>query len=285
MQVLNHFLQTTLLALALCALVPQTAFSTDIPNELQNVGITEHSGDSILLGSPAFKDETGATVPLSTYFNPKSGKPVVLVLAYYECPNLCTFVLNGLVEAMKGVEWIPGKDFEVVTLSINPKETPALAKAKKGSYLASYGKPEAAPGWHFLTGEEAQIRKLSNAVGFNYKWDPEEKQFAHSAAIYLLTPDGRISRYLYGIEFKPKDFKLALLEASNGKIGTVIDRILLFCYRYDPHTRKYSVYLTKVMQTAGGGTVLIFGGYLAVFWRKQRRLPDLSNDKEPTSHV
>lgn len=255
------------------------ATTPGIPNELKDVGIIEKSGSSVLLNDLVFKDETGAKVSFSKYFN-QGSKPVILVLAYYECPNLCTFVLNGLVDAMKGLDWVPGKQFEVVTVSINPRETPELAKAKKASYLASLGKPEAADGWHFLTGEESQIRKLSNAVGFGYKWIEEEKQYAHSAAIYVTTPDGRLSRYLYGIEYKPQDLKLSLLEASNGKIGTVIERLLLFCYRYNPQTHKYSVYLTQLMQAGGFGTVVVFGGYLAVFWRRQRRLY-----KEPPSNV
>jgi protein SCO1/2 len=254
-----------------------SAFAVDIPEQLKGASITEHPGESLFMPSTGikeatFKDESGQPVKLEQYFN--HGKPVVIVLAYYECPNLCTFVLNGLVESMRGLSpegWVPGKQFEVVTLSINPKEGPELAARKKAAYLATYGKPEAAAGWHFLTGDEAGIRKVADAIGFGYKWDPEEKQYAHSAAIFAITPDGRISRTLYGIEYKPRDLKLALLEASDGKIGTVVDRFLLFCYRYDPKTRKYSVYLTQVMQAGGAGTVLVFGGYLAVFWRRQRR--------------
>jgi protein SCO1/2 len=240
-----------------------------------------------------FRDESNQEVQLSRYFN--HGKPVIVVFAYYECPSLCTLVLNGLVDSLKKLEWVPGKQFEVVTVSINPKDKPELAKLKKEAYLGEYGIPEAAAGWHFLTGEEAQIKQFTDAVGFAYKWDAEEKQYAHGAAIYALTPDGRISRYLYGIEFRPRDMKLALLEASNGKIGTVIERLLLFCYRYDPKTRKYSVYLTKVMQTGSAGTILIFGGYLALFWRKQRHLglaegedelADATKDsKEPSKNV
>jgi protein SCO1/2 len=142
---------------------------------------------------------------------------------------------------------------------------------KKESYIKAYGRPEAASGWHFLTGEESQIKKLADQVGFGYRYDEKEKQYAHSAAMYVLTPEGKISRYLYGVEYPNKDLRLALLEASNGKIGTVVDRFLLFCYRYDPNTRSYSIYLTKLMQTACGATMLIFGSYLFVFWRRQRK--------------
>jgi protein SCO1/2 len=256
------------------------SFATEIPDELKGAGIIEKPGSSVLLNDLSFKDENGETVAFKKYFN-QGGKPVILSLAYFECPNLCTFVLNGLTDALKGLDWVPGEKFEVVTVSIDPREKPALAKAKKGAYLASLGKPQAADGWHFLTGDEDSIRKLADSVGFGYKWIAEDKQYAHSAALFLLTPDGRISRTLYGIEYKPKDLKLALLEASGGKIGTVMDRFLLFCYRYNPKTHKYSVYLTQLMQAGGAGTVVFFGGYLAVFWRRQRR----SRKKEQNSHA
>ncbi len=235
----------------------------------KEIGVTEHLGNQIEIGDYSFKDETGKTVQLSDYFN--KGHPVLLSLVYYECPNLCNFMLNGLVTSLKQLDWTPGEKFEIVTISINPHETSDLASRKKTSYINAYGRPEAASGWHFLTGEESQIRKLSSEVGFGYRYDPVEKQYAHSAVLFALTPQGKISRYLYGIEFQNKDLRLALLEASNGKIGTVVDRLLLFCYRYDPQTRKYSVYLTKLMQAGCGGTAVVFGGYLMVFWRRQRK--------------
>jgi protein SCO1/2 len=175
------------------------------------------------------------------------------------------------VKSLKTFEWTPGQKFEIVTLSINPNEKSELAAKKKVAYLESYGRKEATSGWHFLTGDEVQIRKLAEQVGFGYRYEPKDNQYAHSAAIFALTPDGKISRYLYGIEFKNTDLRLTLLEASNGKIGTIVDRILLFCYRYDPQTRKYSIYLTKVMQTGCGLTLLVFGGYLSLFWRRERK--------------
>jgi protein SCO1/2 len=246
-----------------------SASAVSIPDELKDVGITEHLGDSVSLADYTFKNEAGQNVKLANYFH--AGRPVLLTLVYYECPNLCNFLLNGLVKSLKTLDWTPGQKFEIVTLSINPKETPVLAEKKKAAYLESYGRKEASAGWHFLTGDEAQIRKLANQVGFGYKYDTQDQQYAHSAAIFVLTPEGKISRYLYGIEFKNTDLRLSLLEASNGKIGTVIDRILLFCYRYDPQTRKYSIYLTKVMQAGCGLTLLVFGSYLALFWRRQRK--------------
>lgn len=233
------------------------------------MGIQEHLGSAVSVESLDFRDETGKAVRLSEYF--KEGRPVLLNLGYYGCPTLCSLVLNGLVKSLQGVDWVPGKQFELVSVSIDPTEGSELAAKKKAAYLESYGKPEAAVGWHFLTGAEAQIKKLAQEVGFGYEYDEKEGQYAHAAVLVVLTPDGKISRYLYGIEYLPKDFRLALLEASSGRIGTVIDRILLFCYRYDPVTRKYSVVLTRVMQTGGASTVVVFGAYLALFWRRQRQ--------------
>lgn len=251
------------------------------PAALQDVGIKEHLGSKISVGSLHFKNEKGETVALSSFFS--SHRPVLLTLVYFECPNLCNLVLNGLVKSLQDLEWQPGKQFDIVAVSINPSEKPELAAAKKEAYVKLYGKPESAAGWHFLTGDEAQIRQLASEVGFLYKKDGAE--YAHAAAMYALTPEGKISRYLYGIEFKPTDLKMALLEASNGKIGTVIDRILLFCYHYDPVTRKYSIYLTRVMSGGMAGTAVFFGAYLAVFWnRERRRRPkeDLSTDQTKT---
>jgi protein SCO1 len=240
-----------------------------VPDELKNVSITEHMGETVSISDLTFQDEQGNTVPLSTYF--KSGRPVLLTLVYYQCPHLCNFLLNGLVKSLKTLDWTPGGQFDIVTVSINPKENSDLARHKKENYLKEYGRPEASPGWHFLVGEETQIQKLASQVGFGYEYDPKDKQYGHAAALFILTPEGKISRYLYGIEFKSTDLKLALLEASNGKIGTVVERFLLFCYQYDPLTKKYSVYTMKLMQTGCAMTVLFLGGYLMVYWRRQRK--------------
>jgi protein SCO1/2 len=245
------------------------AGAVPLPDELKSSGVTEHLGAQVIPADYLFNDETGRAVRLSEFF--EKGKPVLLTLVYYQCPNLCNFMLNGLVSSLKNLDWSVGDQFEVVSVSIDPKETPDLASRKKEAYLRAYGRSSGTKGWHFLTGSEDQIKKLAAAVGFGYRYVPEEKQYAHSAVIPVLTSHGVISRYLYGIEFLKSDLRLALLEASNGKIGTVVDRLLLFCYRYDPKTRKYSVYLNRVMQLGCGFTVLIFGGYLAVFWRRQRK--------------
>ncbi|MFL5814383.1 MAG: SCO family protein [Bdellovibrionia bacterium] len=241
--------------------------SNEVPAAMQDIGIKEHLGSKVSIESLHFKNEKGETVALKDYF--PSHRPVLLTLVYFECPNLCNLVLNGLTKSLGDMEWEPGKQFDIVAVSINPNEKPELAAAKKEAYLKMYGKPETAAGWHFLTGEEPQIRQLASEVGFLYKKDGE--QYAHAAALYALTPEGKISRYLYGIEFKPTDLKMALLEASNGKIGSVVDRILLFCYHYDPVTRKYSIYLTRVMTGGMAGSALFFGAYLAVFWNRERR--------------
>ena len=241
----------------------------EVPYELKGVGITEHLGSDVSIGDLHFKNDTGEDVALSKFF--QSGRPVILALVYYECPNLCNMLLNGLTETLKNLDWTPGERFDIVAVSINPKETPELAAKKKASYLRVYDRAQGAVGWHFLTGEESQIRKLASQVGFGYHYDEREKQYAHASAIYVLTPEGKISRYLYGIEFKPKDMKLALLEASNGKIGSVVDRFVLFCYHYDPKTRSYSMVINRVMTASCTGTALFFGGYLAVFWRREKK--------------
>jgi protein SCO1 len=261
-----------LLSASSATLADDAAPGKALPKELQGIGITEHLGAQLQPSSFRLKDEAGKDVTLASYF--RSGKPVVLTLVYYQCPNLCNFLLNGLTDGLKDLEWTAGEQFELVSVSINPKEGPELAAAKKESYIEAYGRPAAAKGWHFLTGTEAQVRALADQVGFGYRYNPEDGQYAHSAAAFVLTPEGRISRYLYGIQFKPKDLKMALVEASNGRVGTVIDRLLLFCYQYDPKTKRYSLAAFRLLQAGGAGTLLVFGGYMTVFWRRQRRDPE-----------
>lgn len=240
-----------------------------IPEYLQEARIFEKLGAEVELGAIALKDESGAQVKLASFFH--RGKPVVLVPVYYECPNLCTLVLNGLVQLLKSSDWVPGGKFEVVVVSMNHRETPELASRKKEAYLKEYGKPETAEGWHFLVGSEPMVRKLFDQVGFGFKYDEKAEEYAHSAALIVLTPEGKVSRYLYGVQFEPKDFKLALLEASNGKIGTLVDRVLLFCYGYDPNSRGYALQAMRVMRLAGLVTLVFVGMYLFVFWSRQRR--------------
>ncbi len=247
--------------------------ASQLPEQLEGVKITEKLGAQIEASQLKFKDDTGKDVVLSDYF--KKGKPVILAMAYYRCPSLCGFLLSGLLDGLKSLKWNTGENFEVVVVSINPKEDSELAAQKKANYLDEYRKSGARmgseQGWHFLTGEESQIKTLASQVGFGYRYIEKEKEYAHGAAIFVLTPEAKLSRILYGVMFKEQDLKLALLEASSGKIGTIVERILLFCYRYNPATKGYSLVFTRVMQVGSAGTVFVFGGYLAVFWRRQRK--------------
>lgn len=242
-----------------------------LPPMLEDVGIKDRPGAQVPL-SAVFRTETGQTAPLSQLLKP--GLPTLLTLVYYDCPNLCNLVLNGLSDGLKSLDWSTAGKFQIVSMSIDSKETPALARKKKTAYLEalqSAGKTLSPDSWHFLTGDEASVRSVADAVGFKFKWDPVEKQFAHGAAAFVLTPEGKLSRTLYGITFTPQTLKLALLEASSGKIGTVIDRILLFCYRYNSVTRTYSVVATRLMQVGALLSTLAIGSYLGLFWWVQIR--------------
>jgi protein SCO1 len=239
------------------------------PKALDGVGITEKLGAQISTQSLKFRNEMGEEVPFSNYF--QSGRPVVLSLAYYTCPGLCGVVLNGLTESMKGLDWSIGQQYEVVNVSIDAKETSELAQKKKENYLAALGKPDAGKGWHFLTGTEENIQKLTQEVGFGFRWVQDENQYAHGAGVFVLTPEGKLSRILYGIQYRPADLKLSLLEASNGKIGTILDRIILFCYQYDPQLRKYSLGIMRMVQVGAIAVTLFLGLYLGLFWFNEKR--------------
>ncbi len=236
------------------------------PDLLKEVGIDQKLGQQVPLDL-AFREETGRTVQLSQYFG---HKPVILSLVYFNCPMLCTQVLNGQEAAMKGLPMDAGNQFEAVTVSIDPSDRPVLASVKKQMYLGMYGRADAAQGWHFLTGDEAQIKQLANAVGFRYAYDPDSKQFAHASVIMVLTPDGKISKYFYGIQYSPRDLRLGLVEASAQKIGTPVDSILLFCYHYDPHTGKYGLLISRLIQAGGLLTVLAIGIMMLIFFRRER---------------
>lgn len=216
-----------------------------------------------------FWDETGSDVRLGQYFN--NGKPVVLAFVYYECPMICTQILNGLVGSLETLEWNAGEEFEVVVLSFDPGETPAIAADAKKTYLRRYGRPETAAGWHFLTGREADIRTLTDAVGFKYAYDEKIDQYAHPTSITIATPDARISRYLYGITFPPRDLRLAMVEATEGQVGTVVDQALLFCYHYDPETGAYGFVIMNLVRLAGIATLLVMGGAIFLSLRRERR--------------
>jgi protein SCO1 len=239
-----------------------------LPGALAGVGIDQKLDQQVPLPL-SFLDESGASVPLSSFFHGK--KPVILALVYYRCPMLCTQILNGLESSLKAVSFNPGQDFEVVAVSFDPKDTWQLAAAKKQTYLKRYGRANTANGWHFLTGDEANIKALADAVGFHYKYDPATDQFAHASGIMILTPDGRLSRYFYGVEYAPRDVRLGLVEASQNKIGNPVDQILLFCYHYDPSTGKYGALVMNLVRVAGAGFVLICGGVLWIAIRREKR--------------
>ncbi len=245
-----------------------SGFQNSTPNELKDVGITEHLGSQVNLDL-MFRDEAGRAVPLRSFF--VNNKPVILTLAYYNCPSLCSFHLNGLKESFKQMKPVIGNDFQVVTVSIEPKETPALAAEKKANYIKSYGRPEGAAAWHFLVGEAAPVAELAKEVGFKYRWDPEANQYAHASAAYILTPEGKISRYMYGIEFDPKAVHLSVVEASHGNIGTIIDKINLFCFHYDTKSSKYTLAAMNVMRAGAGMIVVIICAFLAPFWLRTRK--------------
>jgi len=239
-----------------------------VPGALKGVGIDQRLDAQVPLDLK-FNDEAGRSLPLSTYFTGK--KPVIFTLVYYRCPMLCSEILTGLEGALKAVTLDPGKDFEVVAVSFDPKDTPEIAAAKKQSYLRRYNRPDTANGWHFLTGDEANIKALTDAIGFHYKYDPVTDQFAHASAIMIATPEGRLSKYFYGVEYGPRDIRLGLVEASNNKIGTPVDQILLFCFHYDPASGKYGALTMNSLRVVGAGFVLICGAFLAMAWRRESR--------------
>jgi protein SCO1/2 len=240
----------------------------DRESPLKRVTIEQRLNSQLPLDT-TFRDETGETVQLGKYFTGK--RPVVLALVYYECPMLCTQILNGMVRAAKVLTFTPGQDYDVVALSFDARETPKEAAAKKAVYMKDFGRPETANGWHFLTGDVNSIKRVTDAVGFRYVWDSHTAQFAHASAIYVLTPEGKLSKYFFGIEYSPKDMRLAMVEASEGKIGNPVDQILLYCYHFDPHAAKYTVYALGLLRLAGAATVLALGGFVFISLRRERR--------------
>lgn len=233
------------------------------PPHLENVGIEQHLNAQIP-ANLAFTDDTGRSVELGEYFGKK---PLIFNLVYYNCTMLCGEELAGLTSAMKLVKFDLGKEFEVVTVSFDPRETPAIAAAKKKDFIERYGRPGASEGWHFLTGSSESINALANAVGFKYQYDPKTNQYAHATAIMILTPQGHISRYLYGVDFPPKDLRMGLVEASQEKIGNAVDQVLLYCYHYDPATGKYGAVISNILKLGGAITIVFLGGLLLILFR------------------
>jgi len=258
-------LLSSALLLLLLLLLPLHA-QQGLPSELEGVGIVEHLGAQVDLDL-TFIAENGYPVPLRSYFH--QGRPVLLNLVYYSCPMLCNLLLNEQTRALREIPWTPGEEYEIVTISIDPRETFNLAQKKREVYLGSYGRP--APGWHFLADHQGHSRQLADQIGFHYRYDAAQDQYAHAAAVMILSPDGKISRYLYGIAFRNRDLRLALTEASASRVSLSVNHLLLFCFHYDPRERAYVFFARNIMRAGGVAIVLVLGGFLIGFWRKERR--------------
>ncbi|MGH7176033.1 MAG: SCO family protein [Tepidisphaeraceae bacterium] len=260
------------LSLAACALClaganPPAQIDNLRPTALDGVGIDQKLDAQVPLDL-VFRDEQGRDVRIGDLM---TGRPVVLALVYYQCPMLCTLVLNDMTRAMNAIPLTVGKDFDVITVSFDARETPKLARDKKIQYVRAYNRHESAAAWHFLTGEESSIRALTDAVGFRYAWDEKSQQFAHPSGMIILTPQGRVSRYFFGLTYEPKDVRLSLVEASNNKIGTLTDKLLLFCFHYDPATGRYSLAVLRTVQVGGVATLAALATVVGLMIRKDRR--------------
>ena len=249
-----------------------TERNNELPNEIVDMKVVEKNGNLINLDLQ-FKNERGDIVTLKDYFA-KSDKPVFLTIIYYRCPTLCNFHLNGISKVFKALDWSVGNEFEFVAISMDPNETPELAAKKKEAYVMDYIKDNpkrSGDGWHFLTGQETQIKELADSLGFKYKWNAPIKQWIHPAVAYIITPEGKISRYLHGIEFGDRDLKLSLMDAANGKIGSFMDKFALFCFQFDPNKNKYTLYAYNLMRIGGAITAILMAVFLFMFWRLQMK--------------
>ena len=251
--------------------------SMGLPPVLKKVGIDQKLNEQVPLDA-VFKDEQGREVRLGQFFK---GKPVVLSLVYYTCPMLCNQILNGMLSSFRQISFSAGEQFEVVNVSFDPKDTPAIAAAKKQTYIKAYNRAGGEAAWHFLTGDEANIRRLAGAVGFNYLWDEQTQQYAHASGIMIATPEGKLARYFYGVEYAPRDLRLALVEASQNKIGTPVDTLMLYCYHYDPSTGKYGAVVMNIMRVAGVVTLILIGGLLLILRKIGRRRQLVASEARP----
>lgn len=254
-----------LLALIAASALP-TGAHEERPAALRDVAFEQRLNAQLPPELP-FRDTSGKDVRLSNYFG---RRPIILTMVYYRCQDLCPLVLDGLVRTLRAISFDVGREFDVLTVSFDPSDTAALATAEKKDFIGRYGRPGAARGWHFLTGREQSIRSLTEAAGFRYNYEGERDRFGHAAGIVVLTPEGKISRVFYGIEFSPRDLRLALVEASADKIGSAVDQLLLFCYHYDPTTGKYGLLVNNVLRIAGGATVLALGAFVVAMLRRER---------------
>jgi protein SCO1 len=260
----------TLLLAAGTAFGGSTVPSSEMPGVLKAVGYDQRIGEKVPLDVP-WRDEHGRAVTLGDYLN--GHKPAVLVLAYYHCPMLCDLVLQGVETGLKPLSLDPGREFDVIVAGIDPAETPDLAARKKREILARYARPGTENGWHFLTGPQDSITRLAQAVGFRYVYDPERKQFAHAAGMVILTPEGRVSRYLLGVEFPARDIRLGLVESGNGKLGTVVDQVLLYCFHYDPLVGRYSAVTLNIVRLSAVITVVALALLVVILRRRETAEP------------
>lgn len=244
------------------------AADTRLPAKLQDVGIDQKLNAQLPLDLH-FKDETGKQVALRDYFGKK---PVLLTFAYFDCPMLCSYVLGGTVSALRVLKFDAGNEFNMLTISFDTNDSPTKAAASKAKYVKDYNRPGADQGWHFLTADAQTIRKITDAAGFHYKYDEATKQFAHASGIMIVTPEGKMSRYFYGVEYSPRDLRLGLVEASENKIGSAADKLLLFCYHYNPSTGKYGVAATNAIRVGGVATILALGIFIVTMTRKERHV-------------
>lgn len=240
--------------------------SNTMPTALREIGFDQNIDQKLPLDA-TFRDESGQTVTLGSYYGKR---PVLLAFIYYECPMLCTQVLNAMTATISTMSLDAGKDFELVLVGIDPRETPAQAAAKKAEYLRRYKRAGAEAGWHFLTGDDPEIKRVAKAAGFRYAWDEQTQQYAHPTGIIVTTTDGRLARYLFGIEYGPRDLNLSLVEASEGKVGSFADQLLLYCYHYDPMTGRYGIYVMRTLRVAGVATVLLIGTFIVVMVRREK---------------
>jgi protein SCO1/2 len=243
--------------------------ASNVPPQFKSVTFAQRLNHQLPLET-LLKDEAGRSVRLGDFFREK---PVMLAFVYYQCPMLCPMTLNGISSALKALSFTPGKDFEIVVVSFDPRDTPESANAKKQAHLAHWKTADTAAGWHFLTGDEASIRQLTSAAGFSYTWDETTGQFAHVSGVLTLTPDGRLARYFYGVEYSPRELRLALVESSQGRIGSKVEEVLLYCFHYDPTTGRYGWAVMALVRLGGALTVAFVLGFVLLMRRREGRAP------------
>lgn len=263
---MKHFYAVLMVLIAFGAPAQSAVAASDPPRPkyLQGVGIEQKLNAQVPLDTP-FVDESGRQVVLRDLLH---GRPAVLALVYYTCPMLCDQILRGVVSGLRPLSLYPGRDFDVIAISINPKEGPSDAAPKRKEYGSLYSRKASPDGWHFLTGTESSIHAVTGAAGFHYRYDPKTGMFFHAAGVMVLTPEGKLARYLYGVEFQPKDLKLGLIEASHNRIGSPVDQILLFCYHYDARAGKYTATVMNILQAAAAGTLVLMVGGFTFLWRR-----------------